>query len=148
MGGRPGYGLLTWLKLALGVIGLPQAATAQDFSYRSAASVPASWSRYAELVQFRIMEWMSAETEAADRLHAFLESQAAAGAASTIPDSVVVKIWVGPDGIVQKVDIPPLGSDQARADFRALLTAGNVGESPPGDMLQPLQLRLSLKRQG
>jgi len=45
---------------------------------------------------------------------------------------------------VEKVSFAALKDARADADLRTILTRGNVGEAPPPEMLQPLNLRFSL----
>jgi hypothetical protein len=57
---------------------------------------------------------------------------------------LVVRAWLNPDGTVEKVSFAALKDARADADLRTILTRGNVGEAPPPEMLQPLNLRFSL----
>jgi hypothetical protein len=56
----------------------------------------------------------------------------------------VVKAWLNPDGTVERVSFPPLNDTQADQDLHTVLKRGNVGEAPPPEMVQPLNLRFSL----
>jgi hypothetical protein len=118
-------------------------ASAQSLNYRSSNAVPAAWMRYAQLVQYRFKEWLSADDDVAYRFHLFLENRAVAG--DTPPESLVVKVWIAKDGGVQRVEFPSLQDAQADADLRAILTQGNIGEPPPSDLLQPIHLKVALQ---
>jgi hypothetical protein len=54
---------------------------------------------------------------------------------------MVVRAWLNPDGTVERVSFATLKDAKADADLRAILTRGNIGEAPPPEMLQPLNLR-------
>lgn len=117
-------------------------AAAQNLNHRAPNTVPAAWQRFAQLVQYRFREWLAADDEVAYRFHLFLENRVINEDAP--PESLVVKVWVAPDGQVERVVFPPLSDAQANEDLRTILTRGNIGEPPPSDMLQPLHLRLAL----
>jgi hypothetical protein len=57
---------------------------------------------------------------------------------------MLVRVWLNADGTVERVLFAPLPDPQADADLHTILKRGNIGESPPPDMLQPLNLRFSL----
>jgi hypothetical protein len=135
-------GLLGVFQLLGGSAATPP-ASAQNLGYRSTNAVPASWTRYAQLVQYRFKEWLSADDEVAYRFHLFLENRAVGE--DTPPDALVVKVWIAKDGQVQRVDFPSFKDKQADADLHTLLTQGNIGEPPPSDLLQPIHLKVSLQ---
>lgn len=56
----------------------------------------------------------------------------------------VVRAWLNPDGTVERVTFPAFDDAGATEDLRTILKRGNVGEAPPPEMLQPLNLRFSL----
>ena len=60
------------------------------------------------------------------------------------PPMLVVRAWLNPDGTVERVSFPPFKNAQADEDLHTILKRGNVGEAPPPEMLQPLNLRFSL----
>jgi hypothetical protein len=123
-------------------IGAPQRAPAQSLQLRDPASVPPSWQQFAKLVKYRFEEWTRADDEVTRRLRTYVQSRA--GHDDGPPRALLVKAWVAADGKVEKVDFPALNDPQATEDLRAILVRGNIGEPPPPDMLQPLQLRVSL----
>ena len=134
---------LRTLLASLGVISL--AATplaAQGLDYRSPDAAPPSWGQFSKLVKYRFEEWMSADEAVANRFRAWLKETS--GTANGAPASIVVKAWLNPDGSIEKVSFPPFKDERATTDLRVMLTRGNVGEAPPPEMIQPINLRFSL----
>jgi hypothetical protein len=130
----------------LGWSAAPSPALAQSLNYRAPDAVPASWTRYAQLVQYRFGQWLSADDAVAYRFHLFLENRVVADDAP--PAMLVVQAWIDKDGNVARVVFPPLKDQQADADLHTILVRGNIGEPPPPDLLQPLHLRVSLSMPG
>jgi hypothetical protein len=129
--------------LALCVCGLASiTAFGQSLDYRDPAQAPPSWAQFAKLVQYRFETWIGADEEVANRFRTYLKQSA--GKEDGLPASLVVKAWLNPDGTVERVAFPTLNDPQANADLRTILTRGNIGEAPPPEMLQPLNLRFSL----
>src|ERR1700748_487387 len=93
-----GLGCLGFLNV-LGLGGTTPTTSAQNLNYRTPNAVPASWSRYAQLVQYRLKAWLSADNEVAYRFHVFLENRAVD--ADAPPDSLVVRVWIAKNGDVQ-----------------------------------------------
>jgi hypothetical protein len=118
-------------------------ASAQNLNYRAPNAVPASWTQYAQLIQYKFRQWMSADDEIAYRFHLFMENRVLNEA--TPPDALVVKVWIASTGKVERVEFPPLPDKQANEDLQTILTRGNIGEPPPSDMLQPVHLKVQLK---
>ncbi|MNR63492.1 hypothetical protein D3C85_1858230 [compost metagenome] len=56
----------------------------------------------------------------------------------------MVRLWVTPQGRIERLEFDSLGQAQADADLRQLLAADPLPEPPPRDMRQPLVLQLSL----
>lgn len=117
--------------------------SAQSLNYRAPSSVPPAWNAYAALVQSRFREWLGADDDVAYRFHLFLENSAVS--ADGPLESLVVKVWVKPDGKVEQVAFSELKDKQADEDLHNILARGDIGEPPPPDMLQPLHLRLALR---
>jgi hypothetical protein len=136
------------LAVSLGVVFLlvipavVPTALSESSNFRPSNGVPAAWTRYAQLVQLRFKERLAADDPVAYRFHLFLENRVVSEDAP--PEALVVKVWIARDGEIQQVVFAPLKDQQANDDLHALLIGGNVGEPPPPDMLQPLQLRLAL----
>ncbi|ABD06915.1 conserved hypothetical protein [Rhodopseudomonas palustris HaA2] len=117
-------------------------AAAQSMDYRSPAAAPPSWTQFAKLVQYRFESWISDDEEIANRFRAHVVERA--GKPGGLPPTLVVRAWLNPDGTVEKIAFPALNDARAEADLRTILMRGNVGEPPPPEMLQPLNLQFSL----
>jgi hypothetical protein len=115
-------------------------ARAQD--YRAAGGAPPSWVQFAKLVRFRFEDWIGADEAIANRFRSYLREHA--GKEDGPPPALEVRAWLNPDGTVERVTFPPLKNVQADDDLHTILKRGNVGEAPPPEMLQPLNLRFSL----
>jgi hypothetical protein len=59
------------------------------------------------------------------------------------PRNVIARVWVSRDGKIERLDFDGLDDATAR-ELRTLVSKDDVGQPPP-DMLQPIQLRLSLR---
>jgi hypothetical protein len=117
-------------------------ALAQSSDFRERAKAPPAWEQFAKLVKYRFEEWVTGDDGAAIRFRAYLKIHR--GASDGPPPSLIVKLWVNPDGSVERVSFPAFGDAVATRDLRTVLTRGNIGEAPPPEMLQPLVLRFSL----
>ncbi|MCA8047954.1 YbaB/EbfC family DNA-binding protein [Burkholderia arboris] len=108
------------------------------------ADVPPTWLRYGQLAGQQFQTWLEADGDAADRLHRYLESRVLNARVDAPPPAIVVRAWIGANGVVTRVEFASLGDPDADATLRQLLTAGPLAEPPPPDMLQPLRVRLRL----
>ncbi|WP_390885667.1 YbaB/EbfC family DNA-binding protein [Burkholderia territorii] len=108
------------------------------------ADVPQPWISYAQLVGRQFQAWLEADGDPADRLHRYLEERVLNARADAPPPAIVVRAWIGANGAVTRVEFASLGSADADATLRQLLTASPLTEAPPPDMLQPLRVRLRL----
>jgi hypothetical protein len=111
------------------------------FDFRDSAGAPPSWAQFAKLVKYRFETWVSADDEVAGRFRAYVTQHR--GKEDGPPQTLVVKAWLNPDGTVERVSFPSLGDPHVDDDLRTILQRGNIGEAPPPDMLQPLNLRFS-----
>jgi hypothetical protein len=132
--------VVSMLALSMNV----DAARAQGLNYREAGKAPPHWSQFAKLVRFRFEDWIGADDAVADRLRSYLRESA--GKADGPPPTLDVRVWLNPDGTIERVAFASLKGAQADEDLRTVLTRGNVGEAPPPEMLQPLNLRFSLNQ--
>jgi len=119
---------------------LAPSARAQVPDFRDAAKAPPSWAQFAKVVRDRFEAWLSADDEVANRFRAYVMEHN--GKEHGPPQTLVVKAWLSADGTVERVSFPPLSDADADEDLHTILR-GNVGEAPPPEMLQPLNLRLS-----
>ncbi len=117
-------------------------AAAQDTNYRSASAAPASWQEFAKQVQTRFQQHLMADDEGARKIRDYFAKRAGEG--SVTPRPPIVRVWVLPDGKIERLELDGLGDDSVAVNLRALLARGDVGVPPP-DLLQPLHLRLSLQ---
>ncbi len=139
----------SWRFIALGILALgfgPSLSSApvlaQSLDYRDPSKAPPSWAQFAKLVQYRFETWIGADNEVATRFRTYATEHA--GKDDGLPQSLVVKAWLNPDGTVERVSFPALNDARADADLHTILTRGNIGEAPPPEMLQPINLRFSL----
>ncbi|MCA1452484.1 hypothetical protein I6F35_04530 [Bradyrhizobium sp. BRP22] len=69
----------------------------------NAAQVPAAWQDFAKRLQLRLQERLASDSTPALRFHDAIARRAPeAGAA---PPSIVVRVWVMPDGKVQRIEL-------------------------------------------
>ncbi len=111
-----------------------------DTNQRSPQDVPASWRDFAQRVQARCRDWLAADDDLVKRFHVSMENLPAKDSGAT---AVVAKLWIAPDGKIDRADFEGLDS-AASVNLRAILMSHELGEQPPADMLQPLRLKLSL----
>jgi hypothetical protein len=110
--------------------------------YRDPGQAPPSWAQFAKLVKYRFETWISADEAVANRFRAYVIEHG--GKDDGPPPTLVVRAWLNPDGTVERVSFVPLKDAQADKDLHTILQRGNIGEAPPPEMLQPLNLRFSL----
>src|ERR1700744_514460 len=65
-------------------------ALAGPLDYRSPDAVPAAWMRYAQLVQYELMQRLSADGDQPYRLHVFLENRAVAADPQMPPETSTI----------------------------------------------------------
>lgn len=116
--------------------------SASGLNYRDPAQAPPSWAQFGKLVKYRFETWITEDDKVANRFRAYLTEHA--GKDDGPPQTLVVHAWLNPDGTVERVSFPPLNDPQADEDLHTILKRGNIGEAPPPEMLQPLNLRFSL----
>ncbi len=117
-------------------------AVAQDAGYRSAATAPASWQAFAQQLQGRFEQRISADDNDARKFQDYLAKRDTGPNAP--PLTFVAQPWILPDGKIARLEFDGLDDKEIAVNLRVLLTRDNVG-APPPDMLQPLRLRLSLR---
>jgi hypothetical protein len=131
--------------LLFGLVGcfapiLSTAVWAQDF--RAFGAAPPSWVQFGKLVKYRFETWLMADEAVANRFRAYVVEHA--GKENGPPQTIVVRAWLNPDGTVERVTFPPLPDADADEDLHTILKRGNIGEAPPPEMLQPLNLSFAL----
>jgi hypothetical protein len=135
---RRGLNLLGSIGLGWAAATVPTSATAAELQ------VPQHWLSYAQLVSNQFQGWLSdAKNDSVVRLHTYMQDRMLQEGASP-PRPLVVRVWVAQSGRVERLEFSSLGSAQADADLRSLLTSQPLSEPPPPDMRQPMVLQLDL----
>jgi hypothetical protein len=124
--------------LAGGLVGLGGVAAAQPQSV-SPSEAPAEWVRYAEVTTQTITRWLAEDNEAATALRAYLHQTRAVDNQPAPP--LVLKIWMKPEGQIDRIGFTPFAHETANADLRTVIV-GRTLEAPPRDMLLPLRLAI------
>ncbi|MTD92721.1 hypothetical protein GIW81_00035 [Hyphomicrobium sp. xq] len=109
---------------------------------KSAAEAPLAWREFSARLKAECEKTLQADDETARRLQATLETLRASSP-DQAPLRVLVSVWVGGVGDVDRISFQPLPTEQASADLKTLLSRATPG-APPADMLQPVRLMLSL----
>lgn len=130
-------GIAAGLAAALGIGGAAQAETPAP------RPVPTAWVVYAEQATDSVAVWLSDEAEASVRLRRRLLGD---NPEMARPVSLRLKVWIGVDGALTRVEaMDPLDPGMA-SDLEAAL-AGRRLDAPPADMAQPLRLAIDLEPQ-
>jgi len=111
---------------------------AADSDHPQVAEAPASWQSFAGRLQLRLQERLSSDNEDAVR---FRGSIAKGDQGS---GTFVVRVWVFPDGKVQRLEFEGGSNDDALHELSGALMGVGAELAPP-DMPQPLRMRLSLQ---
>ncbi len=117
-------------------------APAQTLDFRDPAKAPPSWMQFAKLVKYRFEEWVASDDAVAARFRVYLRAHK--DTSEVPPPMLTVRDWLTTDGTVERVSFSAFADAGATEDLRIILTRGNVGEAPPPEMLQPINLRFSL----
>ena len=117
-------------------------APTSALDYRDPAQAPPSWAQFAKLVKYRFETWISADEAVANRFRVYVMEHGDKDDGP--PATLIVRAWLNPDGTVERVSFPALKDPQADQDLQTILKRGNIGEAPPPEMLQPINLRFSL----
>lgn len=139
---------LRWTAKCLGItVGAGMALTSlpaasQSVDYRASQNAPATWREFAIKVQARLQERLATEDDSVRRLHRELEDRAAAASETQF---IVLKAWVSSAGHVERLEFDGFDDDLSTM-LRGILGWQEVGAAPPIDLLQPLHLKLSLRR--
>lgn len=133
---------LSLLACGAGAIGI-SGTQAQGIDYRKPNAAPPSWMQFASLVKFRFEEWVASDDSISARFRTYLKIHT--GMSDGPPATLTVRAWINPDGSVERVSFTAFKDEGATRDLRTILTRGNIGEAPPPEMLQPVNLRFSLR---
>ena len=131
---------MRWLAALIGASAVATSPVAAQSVSPSAA--PAAWVRYAEETTRTITDWLEADSETAARLRTYLDATRPAPDQPTAP--LVLKLWIGRDGTVSRIDFPPFAHPEPNADLRALIEGGRLTAVPPEDILLPLRILVEL----
>lgn len=129
--------------LSIALLSLVGAGAALAQLYQSPDRAPPSWIQFAKLVKYRFEEWAGSSDPRAARFRVYVKVHM--GRPDGPPPVLSVKAWINPDGTVARVSFPEFADKGATEDLRAILKSGNIGERPPPDMLQPVNLRFSIR---
>lgn len=128
-----------WRRLlrTLGLAGLGLGAASSAAA--PAQPFPQHWMRYAQLASTEFQVRLGDPADAgALRLQDWMQARAQPVA------SLVMRVWLAPNGRVERMEFDSLGNPQADADLRAVLMTKALPEPPPPDMRQPMVLELGL----
>jgi hypothetical protein len=128
--------------LAGGLIGLGGATTAPAQSV-APSQAPAEWVRYAEAATGTISAWLEEDGEAAAGFRNYLHQTRPADDQPT--PTLILKVWVDPDGRIDRIEFPPFAHEQANADLRMAVVGRALEAPPPPDMLLPIRLAIQLE---
>lgn len=128
------------LAALLSAIGLASAASSSRAI--SPEQAPAEWVAYAETATRAIAGWLSAETPPAPRIRAVLD-QGRPTPDQPVPP-LVLKVWVGRDGAITRVEFASLSDTQADQDLDGLLIGKRLAP-PPRGMRLPMRIALQLE---
>lgn len=106
------------------------------------SGAPAEWVRYAETATATISDWLEEDGEAATRLRAYLHATRPVADQPTPP--LLLKVWIAPDGRVERIDFTPFAHEEANADLRTAVVGRRL-VAPPPNMLLPLRLSIQLE---
>lgn len=131
--------LISALAVSLGLAS--GAGAAPDAKSISPEVAPPAWNAYAGQVNTAVAGWLGGEEEAAQRLRAYVDATRPADDQASEP--VVIKLWIDPKGVIERIDFASFAHEEVNASLRALLVGRMVG-APPKDMLFPLRLGVQL----
>lgn len=147
-------GLWSLMRRVLGGMGLGLSlsttpALAQTPA-QAATAIPAHWMAYAQQVSEQFQDRLAdSGNQAVLRLHAWMQERmqavpTGARTAATQATPLVLRLWVGPAGQVERLEFDSLGKAEADADLRQLLSTEPLREAPPADLRQPMAMELAL----
>lgn len=128
--------------LVSGLLGPGGAAWAQPQSM-GAAEAPAEWVRYAALATESLTAWLEEDSESSAAFRAYLHQTRPAEDQPT--PALMLKIWITPEGVVDRMDFPPFAHEAANIQLRAAVVGRALPAPPPRDMLLPLRLAIQLE---
>ncbi|MEP9360975.1 hypothetical protein [Sphingomonas sp. KR3-1] len=118
---------------ALASLGLGVAAGTASAQQVTPAEAPATWIAYAELVSREAATILGGDDARALNLRKLVQS---AGATPVIK----LSLWIGPDGIVTRVEAATGVEPAAGEAARSLLKGLKLSQVPPAGILLPLRI--------
>ena len=107
----------------------------------TATEAPTAWVAYAEALTATLSDWLEEDVEAASRVRAYLHATRPAEDQPTPP--LLLKVWIGRQGVVERLEFTPFAHEEANADLRATVV-GRLVAPPPPNMLLPLRIVIEL----
>ena len=107
----------------------------------TASEAPAAWVAYAEAVTTTLSDWLGEDSETATRLRAYLHATRPAEDQPT--PSLLLKVWIDRQGVVERLEFTPFAHEEANADLRGTVV-GRLVAPPPPNMLLPLRIVVEL----
>lgn len=140
---RPGTvrKVATRLLAALGLAALPAAPAAAQSGGQSTApsQAPEAWVAYAGTVSRSVSGWLEEDSEPSLTARTHMgQVEVEAGA----PRPLELKVWIGSDGRIARIDFPPFAHAEANTALRAALVGRGLPTPPPADMIQPLRIEV------
>lgn len=120
----------------------PTASAADQFL--NAGDAPPAWTAFASRLKIACEKELGADNDVSRRLNDRLTKIQASAVPGSDPMRVAVKIWVASAGAIDRVSFAPLSDGEATSDLQIILRRAKPGV-PPADLLQPVQLSISLK---
>jgi hypothetical protein len=136
--GRLCLRIIATVHLSLVTTAIVKESQASAEEYRAPEAVPAEWRNYAARLQGSFRDWLAAD----DKIVSSLGD--VQGMSSR---TIIVRAWIASGGTVERVEFSGI-DERAAAALRSKLVGGDIGTPPPSDMLQPLNLKLSLGDKG
>jgi hypothetical protein len=134
---------LAGLATALLSLGGMQTALAQRAPRAMAPEqAPASWIAYAEKVHGGVTRWLTGSDAAAVKFRIALDAARPAPDQPGVP--LMLRLWISPRGVIDRVENDPLGVPEGDIALGTLLVGKAIGSAPPRRMLLPLRLRIQL----
>lgn len=125
------------LLTALGLAALPTAPAAAQSMVPNRA--PEAWVAYAQTVSRSVSGWLEEDSEPSLTARTYMgQVEAEAGA----PRPLELKVWIGSDGRIARIDFPPFAHAEANTALRVALVGRALVAPPPDDMIQPLRIEV------
>ena len=125
--------MLAFTGLATGAAAAPAAVTLEQ--------APHEWVVYAQSAMEVVAGWLNGEVAPGPRLREYFFKHASDQGQN--PQPLLLKLWVGGDGAVTRVESQSLGDEQAEKDLQTLLLGQRLAP-PPKNILLPMRVAVQL----